>query len=221
MMRAVAATLALCIAAAGALAQPALPSASDLLFETPHFRASAPGEVLSYRYRRTSMIAGEPFGPPVDDSIRLTLEPGDGPDTRTVAVAMFTGERRRPAGPFENASTNPALLLFLEHGVAELSRVLQANPRYLKTAIRAALRDRATVTSTEVALGGRTTPGWRVSIQPFAGDRETGRMRGLETLTYVFVVAEAVPGMLVSMTADAPAPDGSLLMESLTYEGAP
>jgi hypothetical protein len=209
------AALVLCLAVAPALAQ-TTPAAANILFETPQLRASPPGAVLTYRYQRTGTI--EPFGPPIDDRIRLTLEAGDSGDTRTVAVQMFTGERRRAAGPFENATTNPALMLFLEHGLADLSRVLGANPRYLKTAIRTALRDKASVTPTEIASGASRVPGWRVAIRPFADDSHADRMRGLETLEYIFVTADAVPGTLVSITAAADAPGGTLLQESLTYE---
>ncbi|MFL5972678.1 MAG: hypothetical protein ACJ750_09860, partial [Gaiellaceae bacterium] len=85
---------------------------ASLLFEAPQWAATRPGATLSYRYTRKS--ANEAFG----------------------------RERRRAAGPFEDVSSNPVLMLFLEHHVEQLSRSVHANPRYLKNAIRAALRDK-------------------------------------------------------------------------------
>jgi hypothetical protein len=200
----------------GALAAEA-PGAADLLFEAPAWRVAPAGTALSYRYeRRTGNEAV--FGPPASDRIRLDLDPGDAAETRTARVAMFTDERRVPAGPFENVGYNPALVLFLEHHVGRLAKLVQANPRYLKNAIRAALRDRAVVTPTTFELQGRAVPGWRVAVTPFADDPNRARMRGLDTLDYTFVAAESVPGLIARIEATAKAEDGLLLQETLTYD---
>jgi hypothetical protein len=193
------------------------PAAADLLFEAPAWRAAPAGTVLSYRYeRRTGNEAL--FGPPVSDRIRLDLDPGEAAETRTVRIAMFTDERRVPAGPFENVGYNPALVLFLEQHVARLAKLVQANPRYLKNAIRTALRYRATITPTTFELQGRAVPGWRVVVTPFAEDPNRARMRGLETLDYTFVAAESVPGLIAGIEAIAKTDDGPLLQETLTYD---
>jgi len=193
------------------------PAAADLLFETPAWRAAPAGTALTYRYERRSGNEGA-FGPAVSDRIRLDLDPGEAAETRTARVAMFTDERRVPAGPFENVGYNPALVLFLEHHVGRLAKLVQANPRYLKNTIRAALRERATVTPTTFELQGRAVPGWQVVVTPFADDPNGGRMRGLEKLNYTFVAAEAVPGLIARVEATARADDGLLLQETLTYD---
>jgi hypothetical protein len=193
------------------------PAAADLLFEAPAWRAAPAGTVLSYRYERRSGNEAL-FGPPASDRIRLDLDAGEAVETRTARVAMFTDERGVPAGPFENVGYNPALVLFLEQHVGRLAKLVQANPRYLKNTIRAALRDRATVTPTSVELQGRAVPGWRVGVRPFAEDPNRARMRGLETLDYTFVAAESVPGLIATIEATAKAEDGLLLQETLTYD---
>ena len=126
------------------------PSAADLLFEQPQLKNAAAGSTLTYDYLRRSGIAKGPFGPPLDDTIKLTLEPGTGGDGRNIAVEMFSGTNRFPAGPFEDMSGNPVIPLFLENHLTNLARVLQANPRYLKLAIRKGLRDGAVVTPVKV-----------------------------------------------------------------------
>jgi hypothetical protein len=204
----------LCLSAAGAQT---LPQAADVLFERPQWSAVSSGATLTYRYARTSALDAV-FGPNVEDRIRLGVEPSAAAENRTVRVEMFSGERRRAAGPFEDVSSNPALVLFLEHHVGTLARALKANPRYLKNAIRAGLRERATVTPATVEVAGRPLPGWQIQTQPFAEDTNRQKMRGLETLRYVFLVADEVPGAIVSIEAKATASDNVLYSETLTYD---
>ena len=162
---------------------------ASLLFEAPQWAATRPGATLSYRYTRKS--ANEAlYGPSFEDRIRLHIEKGDTEATRTVRVELFGRERRRAAGPFEDVSSNPVLMLFLEHHVEQLSRIVHANPRYLKNGIRAALRD-----------------------------TNKARMNGLEGLVYTLAVSEEVPGQVTELTAKATRPDGvAALEETLVYE---
>ena len=162
---------------------------ASLLFEAPQWAATRPGATLSYRYTRKS--ANEAFG----------------------------RERRRAAGPFEDVSSNPVLMLFLEHHVEQLSRSVHANPRYLKNAIRAALRDKYRIEAGESSVDGRPVKTWRVLIAPFVDDPNKARMNGLEGLVYTLAVSEEVPGQVTELTAKATRPDGvAALEETLVYE---
>jgi hypothetical protein len=211
------APLVLVLGLSGAFAQDK-PSAVDLLFEQPQWRNAAPGTTLPYRYTRASPLA-DVMGPNVEDRIRLTLEPGATASDRTVRVDMFSQARHRAAGPFENTTANPVVSLFLEHHLESLAKVLKANPRYLKNAIRASLRDRASITPATVELDGKALSGWRVETQPFTEDPNKHKMRGLETLTYTFVATDEVPGVIVSIEAKAVAGEGiSLLSEVIAYD---
>ncbi|MBD8908295.1 hypothetical protein [Methylorubrum zatmanii] len=197
----------------------AQPSASDLLFEQPQMKNTAPGSTLTYDYLRRSGIENGPYGPPLNDAIKLTVEPGANADSRNIRVQMFSGSNRIPAGPFTDMPGNPVLTLFLENHLKGLASLLEANPRYIKNAIRKALRDKATVTPTEISFKGRTVEGWRVEVKPFEGDQQSSRMRGFDTITYTFVTSPAVPGEIVSIQAHAAKPDGGeLLQESLDYD---
>ena len=208
---------ALLLGLSGAAAQTA-PAAAELLFERPQWQAAAPGTALTYSYRRTSLLESV-FGSNIDDRIRLTLDAGVAPANRTVRVDMFSQARRRAAGPFEDVSGNPVLVLFLEHHLEALAGVLKANPRYLKNAIRSGLRDRATVAPASIDLKGKPVAGWRIEVQPFAQDPNKEKMRGLESLTYTFMAADDVPGSIASIDIKAAAADGGqLLSETLTYD---
>lgn len=197
----------------------AVPAASDLLFEQPQMKNTAPGSTITYDYLRRSGIERGPYGPPLSDAIKLTVEPGKSAESRDIRVQMFSGGNRVPAGPFTDMPGNPVLILFLENHLKGLASLLEANPRYIKNAIRKGLRENATVTPTQVSFKGRTVEGWRVEMKPFAGDAQTERMRGFETTTYTFIVAPDVPGEIVSIEARALKPDGGeLLEERLDYD---
>jgi hypothetical protein len=192
--------------------------ATDLLFETPQWADARPGDTLAYRYSRKSANEGL-FGPSFDDRIRLHVDRGATEDTRTVRVELFGAERRRASGPFEDVSFNPVLMLFLEHHVEHLSRSVQANPRYLKNAIRAALRDGFKLARGEASVGGRPVTTWQVVITPFLNDPNKARMKGLQDLVYTLAVSEQVPGQITELTAKAARPDGvSALEETLVYD---
>ena len=195
------------------------PDASDLLFEQPQMKNVPPGSKLTYDYLRRSGISKGPFGPPLNDTIKLGIEPGNAADNRNIRVEMFSGANRFPAGPFEDLPGTPVMTLFLEHHLMDLARVLMANPRYIKNAIRKGLRDNATVTPTQIDYKGRKVDAWRIETQPFIDDKMKERMRGFENLKYTFVTSEAVPGELVSIEASSKnAEGGELLQENLTYD---
>lgn len=195
------------------------PSAADLLFEQPQMRNTASGSTIAYAYLRRSGIAKGPFGPPLDDTITLKLDAGKTADDRNIAVEMFSGANRFPAGPFEEMPGNPVIPLFLENHLKNLARVLEANPRYLKLAIRKGLRERSTVTPVKVAYKGRSVDAWQVVTQPFVGDALAQRMRGMDNMTYTFVTSPEVPGEIVSIEAQSKNPEGGeLLEERLSYD---
>ena len=195
------------------------PNAADLLFEQPQMKNVPPGSKLTYDYLRRSGISKGPFGPPLNDTIKLGVEPGNAADNRNIRVEMFSGANRFPAGPFEDMPGNPVMTLFLEHHLMDLARVLMANPRYIKNAIRKGLRDNATVTPTQIDYKGRKVDAWRIETQPFVDDKMKERMRGFENLKYTFVTSAAVPGELVSIEAQSKNTDGGeLLQENLTYD---
>jgi len=211
-------TTALLMVCTSAVAQePGTPDVATLLFETPQWAAAPAGTRLTYRYARKS--SSEPlFGPSFEDRIGLRLDKGDGLDDRTVAVELFSGERRRAAGPFESVTSNPVLMLFLEQHVQQLSQLLRANPRYLKNAIRAAWRDRAEIAKTDVVVDGRRLSGTRIVIRPFLDDPNKTRMNGLDTLTYAVTICAGVPGEIVAIDVDAQLGDGVPgLEERLVY----
>lgn len=195
------------------------PDASDVLFEQPQMKNTAPGSTIRYEYLRRSGIQRGPYGPPLSDEIKLTIAPGTAADSRDIQVQMFSGANRVPAGPFADMPGNPIVSLFLENHLKGVAGLLGANPRYIKNAIRKGLRERATVCPTQVSFKGKPIDGWQIVVRPFEGDAQTERMRGFDNLTYTFVTSPDVPGEIVSIEAKAQKPDGGeLLEEKIDYD---
>lgn len=209
-----AAALAVALLAATGASGADPPSAADILFERPQLQALKPGDSLDYSY---SFRSADPnlFGPAFDDRIGLRIDPGDAPDKKTVAVEMFSNERRLAAGPFEDMTGNPLLTLMLEENLQRLAQIFQANPRYIKTAIRLALRN-AVATLDQTA----DAPGWRVEVAPFRNDPNKARMHGLDALTYLFRVSPDAPGEITEIDISARDAKGDVLFEETTrYAG--
>jgi hypothetical protein len=203
---------------AGADGADGLPAPTDLLFDAPHWQAAAPKATLVYRYKRASGFQASQVRD-FQDTIRLKIGVGSAPALRMVSVEMFSGAERTPAGPFDDVSGNPVLALFLEHHVETLVQVLGANPRYLKNAVRAGLREKASVTRTSFVYESRSVPAWRIEVQPFADDPHRNLMHGLDAMRYTFLTSESVPGNILSVAAEAERPDGRpLFQETLTYD---
>ncbi len=218
-MRSLAFAIALLVgpALAPALAQDA-PPASELLFETHDWQAVTAEAVLQYKYERVSGLALEQVRG-FTDTIRLMIKPGSSSGSRNVQVEMFSSPRRRPAGPFDEVTGNPILILFLEQHLQTLAAAVGANPLYLRNAIRAGLREEASVKPTMITYQGQSVPAWRVETQPFAHDPHRAQMKGLDVLNYSFVTSERVPGKIFSIDVRALMADGrTLLQETLSYD---
>ena len=202
--------------AAAALAQDKPPAAADILFEAPQLANTKPGDELNYSYSQKSADPAK-YGKAFDDKVTLTIdEAGKAPEERNVRVGMFSAENRRPAGPFKSMSGNPVISLMLENNIQQLSALFKANPRYLKNAIRAALRDAQTAPD---KIDGQAKA-WRVEIAPFRNDPQKERMNGLDTLTYVFRVAPDLPGAVYEIDIAARDAAGAVLLEeTLRYDG--
>ena len=192
------------------------PDVADLLFGGSQWSAAPAGSTITYTYAKKSSDVA--LGASFDDTITLKLDKSDSADRRTVEVKMFSGTNTKPAGPFDAVAQNPVLLLVLEENVQELAKLFKGNPRYLKNAIRKAWREKAVITPTKVMVGGKTYPGTRIAIQPFLGDAEKDKMMGLDTMSYIIDVADAVPGAIATIDITGPTAAAPRFSEVLHYQ---
>ena len=190
---------------------------ATLLFENPDWAKAPAGTEITYDYARKT-YGSKDYGQSFDDTIGVKLEPGENARSRKVDVRMFSGVHRHAAGPFDSMSTNPVLLLVFEDHIQELSRLFQANPRYLKNAIRKAWRESAMIEDVQLTVGGKSVPGTRITTHPFVDDPKKELMKGLEGLTYVVDISDSVPGEIVAIDIHAPADGAPKFSETLHYQ---
>jgi hypothetical protein len=177
------------------------------LFDAEHFAKTAPDARIAYTYSRASKDA-ERTKPSFKDVIELRLEPGKSPASRSVIVTMFKGPMHRPAGPFEDVTFNPLVIMMLEFHLGDFSKILGGNARYFKNAIRAGMRDAAVVTPIKITLGGREVEATRIVVKPFENDPQKARFGVFAAATYEFTVSDAVPGSIYEIRIATPDPAG-------------
>ncbi len=183
-----------------AVADPVKRTAVDLLFESKHLELLGKGTEAMYRLDRTvsdAKLVGEPFS----DDIRVGVKDVDPSGKREVVVRLFTGERARDPHTETDLTGNPLLVVFLDRSVSNFAIVGGGNRNYLKQQFREALRDKADVQPAKVEYGGKTVDGYRITVTPFATDKNAQRMLGYEGSKFTFVVSDAVPGYFVDLHA--------------------
>lgn len=196
---AVAAIMAVSMASA-AVADPVKRTAVNLLFESKHLELLGKGMEARYRLDRTvsdAKLVGEPFS----DDIRVGVKDVDAAGKRDVIVHLFTGERARDPHTETELTGNPLLVVFLDRAVSNFAIVGGGNRNYLKQQFREALRDKADVQPAKLDVDGKSVDGFRITVTPFATDKNAQRMLGYEGSKFTFLVSDAVPGYFVDMHA--------------------
>jgi len=209
-------------AATSAATPAAAPAAMSLLFEDARFGGLPDHTVLSYRYARDSSDPVK-LGGTFEDDIKLTLGEPDAEGRREIVVQLFTGDRRKPAGPFSQMLGNPLVMLFLEADVNVMKELVGGNPRYMRNRIRAAFRDGGNVEATTVTVDGVAVPAEKIVLKPFVTDAHRTELGAFADKTYEFVVSDKVPGSVVSIRAVTPQLGGTgepYLEEEIRYVGA-
>jgi hypothetical protein len=180
-----------------------LNAVETLLFETDHLASIAHPAKLEYRFSWDGSAAFE-------DRIVLTLK-GEGP-LHDVESDYLSGVQHVAYPPVEQSRGNPLLLFFLEHDLREMQRETQGTTGYFRRLIRVALaKPDLKIEPTTVAVGGRKVAARRVMIEPYRADpNATSRYPRLIGKTYEFILADEVPGQIVTLATHVVTADGKL-----------
>jgi hypothetical protein len=172
-----------------------------LLFETDHLASIAHPAKLEYRFSWDGSAAFE-------DRIVLTLK-GEGP-LHDVESDYLSGVQHVAYPPVEQSRGNPLLLFFLEHDLREMQRETQGSPAYFRRLIRLALaRADLKIEPTTVAVGNRQVSARRVVIEPYRSDPNAAtRYPRLVGKTYEFILADDVPGQIVTLATHVVSAEG-------------
>ncbi len=192
-----------------------LSPAQTALFETPHLHNVSQPETLEYSFVRSGASG-------FTDRVAVHVGAPHTDGTKSVSFDFLTGARRLPYPPVDNFAGNPLLMMFLERDVRDMKEQLGLSATYFRNRIREALVDRAVVADASFTLDGRALPARQITLRPFADDQRLERLPSVRGKTYVFVLADGVPGMLAELRSELP-PDPALgapaLRETLTFVG--
>jgi hypothetical protein len=191
-----------------------LSPAQIALFETPHLAALTSPVRLEYSFLRE-----EEGKEPVADRIRLDVRPSAEEAGRHDVVPEFlTGARQLRYPPARGFRGNPLLLFALDRDARELAAATGGAMQWFRQRIRRAFAESAELRQTEVELGGSLLPATKIDITPFTGEPRAARY---QQRRYAFLLADAVPGVIHSITTDTPAGvGGGAMREHIAFRSA-
>jgi hypothetical protein len=192
-----------------------LSPAQVLLFETPHLKSIEHPVTLEYSFHRVGPGA-------FDDRVLERIGQIHPDGTKFVNIDFLSGDHHQFFPAVDDFRGNPLLMLFLEHDVQQMKAQIGVAAAYFRDRVRKAFIDRASIEDVSVSIDGKTVPARRITMRPFATDPRFADLPAVQNKTYVFVLTDAVPGMLQELRVDVPA-DPSVgapaLSEQLVFKG--
>jgi len=203
-----------------AYAEQTISVAENRLFLADHLGGLPDSTVLSYAYAKAGSLET-----PREDSVRVTISPGNPGSGRQVRVDYLSGEQRLELPPIGAANGNPVILFFLERDVREMQRLTGGQAAYFRKRVRMALADAAEIRPITFEFAGHAVAGELITVHPYRDDPLKKRFERLAEKAYTFTLSDQVPGGVYRMetvveTPAAPAGTPPLISETLTLLGA-
>lgn len=202
-----------CAVSIAVFAQAEVPDASPaerLLFMQPHLTNIKPPRTLRYDYVEEGAAGG-----PVSDAMTIELRADPAGACCSVRGSFGSGARALQLPEITQASSNPALLYFLEREVRQLQQQTKGQSAHFRQRIRLALAQRATISPTTVRWRGRDEAAQTVHIAPYIDDPYRQRFEETSKKEYDFVMSDAVPGGVYQVLTQVP---GTARRETLTLQ---
>ena len=218
---ALALTVAACSGAAAAVAADP-PKATDMIFEHKHLSNVEPGKELDYHFNR---IVSDPklLGQPFSDSITLKVTGTKPTGEKDVDLQIYTGERARELQKLPGLTINPVFLVYFDQAVSSFSNFSGAKLPYLRNVFSLGFKDKAKVEPVKVTYGGKMVDAYRITMDPYKGDKNESKMQGWEDAHHVLVLSDQVPGEIVDLVSTYqnkfPGNEHLRLVERITLDG--
>lgn len=194
-----------------------LSPAQMLLFRTPHLDGIDHPMIVDYEYRRQEQD-GEGFVDTVAMNI-VRIGPDGGKD---VTVRFLSGSREKSFGDFPGFRGNPLIMVFLEDDVQRMGEKFGGGNIYMRNRIRYSFYDAAKTEPVSFQMQGRRVEGTKVTVAPFAGDKNRDRMGAYAHKVYEFIVSPEVPGEIYQIHSYVPSKTMAgkpVIEDTLTYKG--
>ncbi len=175
-----------------------LSPAQIALFETPHLRNVDHPETLDYGFVRDG-AAG------FADKVALHVRRVNPDGTKDLSFDYLTGDHHVQFPELDHFRGNPLLMLTLERDVTEMRDAVGLSATYFRNKIREAFVTGATVADATFVLGGVSMPAREITVHPFKGDPRLARIQSLQDKSYIFILADGVPGTVAEIHIAVPA----------------
>lgn len=155
-------------------------------------------------YDRTVDIGGNPeYSARNTGQVRLEFQPDD------MARLQFQKDGKHAnVGLFPASVGNPIIMYFVETVLRDVAQEAGGSPFYIRNRIKDSLVQDAPVEDVLVTVDGAEVPAKRVTLHPFAEDKNRDRMGVYGDLAITVTMSEDVPGWYGSLVASAPPRDG-------------
>jgi hypothetical protein len=207
-------TCVLLAAQAGAATE--FSAAEQALFVTNHLAKLKPSTTLHYSFRKSGSLE-----PGFDDKVAILLAAQPDGSCCAAAAEFLSGQRKLALPDIEAAQGNPVILYFLERDIREMQRLTKGQANYFRKRIRMAVFNAATITEVSLPYQGRTIAARQITIAPYTDDPLRARFENLVGKRYIFTLADAVPGGVLSIRTQvdaAAAGTPPLLAEEMALE---
>jgi hypothetical protein len=185
-------------AAADAPAAATDPTVVHTLFETRQLDLIDKGREVVYRFDRKvsdERLLGKGYADDIKLGVKNVGEKGE----REVEFKAFTGEQAREPTSWPDLTINPLFIWYLERAVSSFNSLAGGNQMYIKGTFRAALADKAQIEPTKIDLNGKSIDGYKITVTPFADDKNAGKMQGYEKSRFTMLVSKDAPGYFVDL----------------------
>lgn len=179
--------------------------ASDLLFRQGTLDELSRAAVL--RYSRVVTNRANPEAAERDTGeIALSFSQGETPMAN---LQLRQGHKHRELGSFPASVGNPMIMYFYETVIRDMAETAGGSPFYIRNRVKEALARPAEIVEGKAQFEGREIATSTVTLRPFAGDPNRGRMQGFGDLEMRVTMSDAVPGWYLTLMAEAPGADGA------------
>ena len=179
--------------------------ASDLLFRQGTLDELSRAAVL--RYSRVVTNRANPDAAERDTGeIALSFSQGETPMAN---LQLRQGHKHRELGSFPASVGNPMIMYFYETVIRDMAETAGGSPFYIRNRVKEALARPAEIVEGKAQFEGREIATSTVTLRPFAGDPNRGRMQGFGALELRVTMSDAVPGWYLTLVAEAPGADGA------------
>jgi len=177
--------------------------AQELLFSTPHLDNIKNEAALYYDFRQHGANTLS-----FNDEIILTITGISERGGKDVEFSFLSGENNRPYSDIKDFRSNPLLMFFLQWDVEKMDSGSKVTHHYFRHLLRQAFLTNADSEEIKIDFEGRSETAHKVFFQPLVQQQDDDLYKDYPQKYYEFVVSDAVPGGIYSISTLIPSKTG-------------